>query len=59
MAGKVALGGSGRGRTEGRAKGSAETVTALIEAGRTEGNREFEELIARIAKEKGICLNGE
>ena len=46
-------------QAEGRAEGRAEAFTALLEVGRAEGNRDLEELIARIAKERGISLNGE
>jgi hypothetical protein len=46
-------------QAEGRAEGRAEAFTALLEVGRAEGNRDLEELIARIAKERGISLNGD
>lgn len=51
--------GRAEGRVEGRVEGSAEALTALLEAGRAEGNHDLEELISRIAKERGIHLNGE
>ena len=46
-------------RAEAQVEGRAEAFTALLEVGRAEGNRDLEELIARIAKERGISLNGD
>ena len=46
-------------QAQGRAEGRAEALTALLEVGRTEGNRDLQELIARVAKEEGIFLNGD
>ena len=51
--------GRAEGHSEGRAEGQTEALTALLEVGRTEGNRDLQELIARVAKEKGISLNGD
>ena len=51
--------GRAEGHAEGRAEGQAQAYTALLEFGRTEGNRDLQELIARVAKEKGISLNGD
>ena len=51
--------GRSEGHAEGRAEGQAETFTALLEEVSAEGNRDLQELIARVAREKGISLNGE
>lgn len=51
--------GRAEGHSEGRAEGQTEALTALLEVGRTEGNRDLQKLIARVAKEKGISLNGD
>ena len=49
--------GRAEGRDEGRAQGRAEALTAILEVGRDQGNADLEELIARVAREKGISLN--
>lgn len=51
--------GRDEGRAEGRDEGRSEALTALLEVGRAEGNPDLEELIARVAREKGISLNGD
>ncbi len=51
--------GRAEGRDEGRNEGRAEALTALLEVGRAQGNRDLEELIARVAREKGISMNGD
>ena len=51
--------GRAEGRSEGRAEGRSQVLTELLEVGRAEGNRDLEELIARLAREKGISLNGD
>ena len=51
--------GIAEGRVEGRAEGRAEAFTDLLEVVRAEEISDIEELIARIAKEKGIPLNGD
>ena len=51
--------GHAEGRDEGRDEGRAEALTALLEVGRAQGNRDLEELIARVAREKGISMNGD
>ena len=51
--------GRAEGRVEGHAEGQAETLTALLEEVSAEGNHDLQELIARVAKEKGISLNGD
>ena len=40
------------------ARRRSELLTALIAAGREQGSQEFEELIERTTKERGIELNG-
>ena len=51
--------GIAEGRAEGRDEGRAEALTALLEVCRAQGNRDLEELIARVAREKGISMNGD
>ena len=41
-------------RAEGRAEGRAEAFTVLMEAVRAEANGEWEELLERLARERGI-----
>ena len=47
------------GIAEGIAEGRTEALTALLEIGRAQGNTDIEELIARVAREKGISMNGD
>ena len=51
--------GRAQGIAVGRDEGRAEALTALLEVGRAQGNRDLEELIARVAREKGISMNGD
>lgn len=44
-------------QAEGRAEGQTELLTAALTAARAEGNQEAEDLLKRLAREKGVVLD--